>query len=97
MRRLPPTSQSHAIGITRRGCQPNDERMNKLMMPTATVATQTSWRQLTWYATWRMSGRMVTIPNPNGAFHADAPIYIPVAKIRIPAAPVTCERICGST
>ena len=28
---------------------------------------------------------------------ADAPIYIPVAKTRIPAAPVTCERICGST
>jgi hypothetical protein len=24
-------------------------------------------------------------------------IYIPVAKTRIPAAPVTCERICGST
>ena len=23
--------------------------------------------------------------------------YIPVAKARIPAAPVTCERICGST
>ena len=33
----------------------------------------------------------------NQEFHADAPIYIPVAKIRIPAAPVTCERICGST
>jgi hypothetical protein len=31
------------------------------------------------------------------AFHADAPIYIPVAKTRIPAAPVTCERIYGST
>jgi NAD(P)-dependent dehydrogenase (short-subunit alcohol dehydrogenase family) len=31
------------------------------------------------------------------ALHADAPIYIPVAKIRIPAATVTCERICGST
>ena len=31
------------------------------------------------------------------AFHANAPIYIPVAKTRIPAAPVTCERICGST
>ena len=28
---------------------------------------------------------------------AEAPIYIPVAKTRIPAAPVTCERICGST
>jgi hypothetical protein len=28
---------------------------------------------------------------------AVAPIYIPVAKTRIPAAPVTCERICGST
>jgi hypothetical protein len=31
------------------------------------------------------------------AQNADAPIYIPVAKTRIPAAPVTCERICGST
>ena len=31
------------------------------------------------------------------AFHPDPPIYIPVAKIRIPAAPVICERICGST
>ncbi len=31
------------------------------------------------------------------AFHADVPIYIPVAKTRNPAAPVTCERICGST
>ena len=31
------------------------------------------------------------------AFHADAPIYIPVAKTRIRAAPVTYERICGST
>jgi hypothetical protein len=30
------------------------------------------------------------------AQNADAPIYIPVAKARIPAAPVTCERICGS-
>jgi hypothetical protein len=30
-------------------------------------------------------------------FHADAPIYIPAAKTRIPAAPVTCEHICGST
>jgi len=28
---------------------------------------------------------------------ADAPISIPVAKTRIPAAPVTYERICGST
>jgi hypothetical protein len=27
----------------------------------------------------------------------DALIYIPGAKTRIPAAPVTCERICGST
>jgi hypothetical protein len=31
------------------------------------------------------------------AFHAEAPLYIPGAKTRIPAAPVTCERICGST
>ncbi len=31
------------------------------------------------------------------AQNADAPIYFPVAKTRIPAAPVTCERICGST
>jgi hypothetical protein len=31
------------------------------------------------------------------AFHAYAPIYIPVAKTRIPAVPVTYERICGST
>jgi hypothetical protein len=31
------------------------------------------------------------------AFHADAPIYIPVAKTRIPAAPVTCERIRGNS
>ena len=28
---------------------------------------------------------------------AGAPISIPVAKTRIPAAPVTCERICGLT
>jgi hypothetical protein len=28
---------------------------------------------------------------------ADAPIPIPVAKTRIPAVPVTYERICGST
>ena len=28
---------------------------------------------------------------------ADAPISIPVAKTRIPAAPVAYERICGST
>ena len=31
------------------------------------------------------------------AHNADAPIHIPVAKTRIPAAPVTCERICDST
>jgi hypothetical protein len=31
------------------------------------------------------------------AFRADDPIFIPVAKTRIPAAPVICERICGST
>src|SRR6267154_1193456 len=31
------------------------------------------------------------------AFHADAPIYIAGVKTRIPAEPVTCERICGST
>jgi hypothetical protein len=31
------------------------------------------------------------------AFQDGTPIYIPVAKTRIPAAPVTCERICGST
>jgi hypothetical protein len=31
------------------------------------------------------------------AFQADAPMYIAVAKTRIPAAPVICERICGST
>lgn len=30
-------------------------------------------------------------------FHADAPIYITVAKTKIPAASVACERICGST
>ena len=37
----------------------------------------------------------------HGASHtiliADAPISIPVAKTRIPAAPVAYERICGST
>ena len=45
-----------------------------------------------------------TLPEKNNnlgsllfAQNADAPIYIPVAKTRIPAAPVTCERICGST
>lgn len=32
-----------------------------------------------------------------GGFHAGAPIYIAVAKTRIPAAHVTCEHICGST
>ena len=31
------------------------------------------------------------------AFHADAPLYIPGAKTRIPAEPVTCEHICDST
>jgi transposase len=31
------------------------------------------------------------------AFHADAPLYIPGAKTRIPAEPVTCAHICGST
>jgi len=31
------------------------------------------------------------------AFHADAPPYIPGAKTRIPAEPVTCEHICDST
>jgi len=30
-------------------------------------------------------------------FRRYAPLYIPGAKTRIPAAPVTCERICGST
>jgi hypothetical protein len=30
------------------------------------------------------------------AFHADAPLYIPGAKTRIPAEPVTCEHICDS-
>jgi hypothetical protein len=30
------------------------------------------------------------------AFQDGAPIYTPVAKARIPAAPVACERICGS-
>jgi hypothetical protein len=34
---------------------------------------------------------------PERIASSDAPIYIPVAKTRIPAAPVTCERICGST
>src|SRR5262249_19987836 len=28
---------------------------------------------------------------------APGPLYIPGAKTRIPAAPVTCDRICGST
>jgi pimeloyl-ACP methyl ester carboxylesterase len=31
------------------------------------------------------------------AFHADAPLYIPGAKTRIPAELVTCEHICDST
>ena len=38
-----------------------------------------------------LHGRSHTILIP------EAPISIPVAKTRIPAAPVTCERICGST
>ena len=31
------------------------------------------------------------------AFHAEAPLYIPGAKTRIPAELVTCEHICDST
>lgn len=31
------------------------------------------------------------------AFHADAPLYIPGTKTRIPAEPVTYEHICDST
>ena len=31
------------------------------------------------------------------AFHADAPLYIPGAKARIPAEFVTCEHICDWT
>jgi hypothetical protein len=31
------------------------------------------------------------------AFHADAPLYIPGAKARIPAELVTCEHICDWT
>ena len=30
------------------------------------------------------------------AFHADAPLYVPGAKTRIPAELVTCEHICDS-
>ena len=31
------------------------------------------------------------------ACHADAPLYIPGAKTRIPTELVTCEHICDST
>jgi hypothetical protein len=52
------------------------------------------WRE---FAEFMADGMSVGVPSSSSlAFQDGAPICIPVAKARIPAAPVACERICGS-